>query len=85
MTPEQLSDLKAHVTEAVRARGGHRRPTGWWEFSCPNGATHEHGDRTPSAGWMKLAACGSASGAASEAGRKDLAAWLGIPTAAAGR
>jgi hypothetical protein len=80
MTPDQLAELKDRVTVAVQACGGVRQgKSPWWRFRCPNGAAHQHGDRTPSAGWdatrglWKCFVCGL------KGGTKDLAAWLGIP------
>jgi hypothetical protein len=78
MTPEELTDLKAGVTEAVRARGGIRRRSGWWEFPCPNPAVHEHGDRTASAGWNEGHGVWKCLGCGLKGGTKDLAERLGI-------
>jgi hypothetical protein len=79
MTPEQLTDLKARVTEAVRARGGVRRRSGWWTFPCPNGTAHEHGDRTPSGGWDEERGIWKCLGCGRRGGAVNLAQLLNVP------
>jgi hypothetical protein len=80
MTPDQLEELKASVTAAVEARGGVRHGKSlWWDFRCPNGAAHQHGDRTPSAGWDPSRGVWKCLGCKLKGGVVDLARLLGVP------
>jgi hypothetical protein len=79
MTPDQLAELKARVTQAVEDRGGIRRKgSSWWTFPCPNGSEHKHGDRRPSAGWDADRGVWKCFGCSLRGGTKDLAERLGI-------
>src|SRR5262245_20563596 len=80
MTPDQLAELRGRVTAAVQARGGIRRGTSsWWTFPCPYGTDHEHGDRTPSAGWDAGRGVWKCLGCSRRGGTVDLARLLDVP------
>jgi len=80
MTPDELAELRCLVTAAVQARGGVRRGTSsWWTFPCPYGADHEHGDRTPSAGWDAGRGVWKCLGCSRRGGTVELARLLDVP------
>src|SRR5262249_17390449 len=79
MTPEQLAELKARVTQAVEDRGGIRRKgSSWVNFPGPNSSEHKRGDRRPSAGWDADRGVWKCLGCSWRGGTKALAERLGI-------